>query len=113
MKEGSVSVFSNEFIEMFSPEKLSNITDGGNLSFESVSWMRPELFTIYMVIGIVVLVIIFGAFDVSADGLVSTVKHTINQHMLWFYLGNPNEIHAVEIPESSTVKQFYDVFDML
>jgi len=59
------------------------------------------------------LVIIFGAFDVSADGLVSTVKHTINQHMLWFYLGNPNEIHAVEIPESSTVKQFYDVFDML
>ena len=117
MKEGSVSVFSNEFIEIFSPEKLSNITDGGSGNpsiFESV-WVRPELFTTYMVIGIVILVISFGtlSIDVSANGWVSMLKQTINQHMLWFYLGNPKEIHAVEIPESSTLKQFYDFFDML
>ena len=117
MKDESVSVFSNEFIEMFSPEKLSNITDGGSGNpsiFESV-WVRPELFATYMVIGIVVLVILVGTFSIeaSADGWVSMLKQTINQHMLWFYLGNPKEIHAVEIPESSTLKQFYDIFDIL
>jgi hypothetical protein len=37
----------------------------------------------------------------------------VKQTMLWFYLGKPNEIHAVEIPENSTANQLYDNFDIL
>lgn len=100
----SVSVFSNHFIETFSPEKLSNIQEtvyGGGMNIA-----RYGAFTGGILVALVC-VLMFMYFNREV------VIQTLKQNMLWFYLGKPNEIHAVEIPENSRVNQLYDNFDIL
>ena len=100
----SVSVFSNQFIETFSPEKLSNIQKsvyGGGMNIATYgAWSGGILLA---------LVCLLMFMYLNREVVIQTLK----QNMLWYYLGKPNEIHAVEIPENSRINQLYDNFDIL
>lgn len=100
----SISVFSNQFIETFTPEKLSNIH--GNIYDGGTTIVK------YGAVSSGVLLVLFGIF-LCMYLYREAVLHTINQSMLWFYLGKSNEIYAVEIPENSRVDQLYDNFNIL
>jgi hypothetical protein len=95
----SVSVFSNKFIETFSPERLSNIqetTYSGGSSIATYGALSCGV--------IVALIGILAFIYMNREMFSDIVKH----NMLWFYLGKPNEIHAVEIPENSKANHLYD-----
>jgi hypothetical protein len=82
----SISVFSNQFIETFSPEKLSKIqenTYGGGSSLATYGVLSGGL--------IVALIGILAFIYINREMFSNIVKH----YMLWFYLGKPNEIHVV------------------
>ena len=100
----SISVFSNQFIETFTPEKLSNIH--GNIYDGGATIVK------YGAVSSGVLLVLFGILMFMYFNREAVIQ-TINQSMLWFYLGKPNEILAVEIPENSRVNQLYDNFDIL
>jgi hypothetical protein len=101
----SISVFSDKLMETFSPKQLSAIhenMDGGSLNVIATY----GAVSVGTLMGLVVLLAIVY---VNRDILLQTFRQSI----LHFYLGKPNEIHAVEIPENSRVKQLYDNFDVL
>ena len=98
----SISVFSNKFTETFSPKQLSTIDEKiGGSSLKVIA-----TYSLGILLGLVVLLAIVY---INRDMLLQTFRQSI----LHFYLGKPNEIHAVEIPENSRVKQLYEDFDML
>jgi len=82
----SISVFSNQFIETFSPEKLSKIQENaysGGSSIETYGALSG---------GVIVALIGILAFIYLNREMFSQI---VKQNMLWVYLGKPNEIHAV------------------
>jgi hypothetical protein len=101
----SISVFSNKFTETFSPKQLSTIDEKIGGSSLNVSATYGSL-SLGILSGLVVLLAIVY---INRDMLLQAFRQSI----LHFYLGKPNEIHAVEIPENSRVKQLYEDFDML
>ena len=105
-KPQSISIFHNKFIETFSPETLSNINEN--------NYERGMNLVTYGTLGsgsglILTAIVILFFIYLNREMFSQIVK----QSMLWFYLGKPNEIHAVEIPENSTANQLYDNFDIL
>jgi hypothetical protein len=103
----SISVFSNKFTETVSPKQLSMIDKKiGGSSASSNSIMTYGAIIGGSLLGVVVLLAIVY---VNRNRILQTFRQSI----LHFYLGKPNEIHAIEIPENSRIKQVYDNFDML
>jgi hypothetical protein len=101
----SISVFSNKFTETVSPKQLSTIDKKiGGSSTNSI--MTYGAIIGGSLLGVVVLLAIVY---VNRNRILQTFRQSI----LHFYLGKPNEIHAIEIPENSRIKQLYDNFDML
>lgn len=115
----SVSVFSNEFIELFRPEKhLQMNTPEIDYSSNIITYsfgggILVLLFILYWMLYYQKTLVSSSPFEETIDDIGSMIKHTINQYTLWFYLGKPNEIHAVKIPENSKLTQLYDSFDIL